>query len=85
MLQAPTSSSSQNTIIYKLSGNIGDIITLKNNEGIEIISFETEKKYSAITISEPTLEINKTYNLYINNIQKDSTKLVQTITQNITN
>lgn len=43
MLQAPTSSSSQNTIIYKLSGNIGDIITLKNNEEIEIISFETEK------------------------------------------
>lgn len=43
MLQAPTSSSSQNTIIYKLSGNIGDIITLKIMKELKLYLLKQKK------------------------------------------
>ena len=66
MWQNPSSNSTQNTVTFQSSGNSGDEVVLKDSEGNEIISFKTEKSYSAIAISNSKIETGKSYTLYVN-------------------
>ncbi len=69
MLQNPSESSTQYTIVVSTNGNNGDTISLKDNSGNELINTETEKSYSAIIISTPELKKGNSYTVYKNDTQ----------------
>lgn len=67
MWQNPSNTSTQNILIYQCNGNVGDVISIKDSNGNEVVSFKTEKTYGAIAISNKNIENNETYTLYKNN------------------
>ena len=58
-------SSSQCSVLYNLTAQqeAGTVITLRDKEGNELISFTPEKKYSSVVISSPKLQTGNTYTL----------------------
>ena len=45
MWQNPSSNSTQYSLTFQTLGNSGDLVSLKDNSGTEIISLKTEKQY----------------------------------------
>lgn len=84
MWQNPSTSSTQYTICFGTSGNSGDKIILKDSNGNEIVNFEAENSYGAITISSPELKKGETYTLYVNQTEKSTQELTSIVTSNLT-
>lgn len=84
MWQNPSTSSAQYTICFGTSGNSGDKIILKDSNGNEIVNFEAENSYGAITISTPELKKGETYTLYVNQAEKSTQELTSIVTSNLT-
>lgn len=84
MWQNPSTSSAQYTICFGTSGNSGDKIILKDSNGNEIVNFEAENSYGAITVSCPELKKGETYTLYVNGTEKSTQELTSIVTSNLT-
>ena len=85
MWQTPSTSSSQYSICFGVSGNKGDSIVLKDSTGNEIVNFTTENSYGAITVSSESLKKGETYTLYVNGEEKGSQELTSIVTSNLSN
>lgn len=66
MWQNPSSNSTQYCLTFGKSGNSGDEVVLKDSSGNIIKTFEAEKSYGAILISNEDIKQGETYELYIN-------------------
>ncbi|MFV0250362.1 MAG: carbohydrate-binding domain-containing protein [Bacilli bacterium] len=66
MIETPSSSSSQNSIVIALNEikSSGTLINLTDSSGNSIISFESSQVFQAIIISSPDLVKNSSYSLY---------------------
>jgi len=69
MLQTPSTSSTQYTIVASETGSSGDRISLKDSSGNEIVNTETVKSYSVVMISSPNLKQGSSYTIYKNGNQ----------------
>lgn len=85
MWQNTSNSSTQYAICFGTSGKAGDSIELKDSSGNIIESFETEKAYGAILISNSKLTKGETYTLYVNGAAVSSQELTNIITSNHSN
>lgn len=83
MAQGFGDSSTQCSVLYNLTAQqeAGTVITLKDKEGNELISFTPEKKYSSVVISSPKLQTGSTYTLTAGSEQTELT-LESTVTSN---
>ncbi|WP_349667333.1 carbohydrate-binding domain-containing protein [Lacrimispora sp.] len=83
MAQGFGDSSTQCFVLYNLTAQqeAGTVITLKDKEGNELISFTPEKKYSSVVISSPKLQTGSTYTLTAGSEQTELT-LESTVTSN---
>lgn len=65
MAQGFDDSSTQCSVLHNLTAQqeAGAVITLKDKEGNELMSFTPEKKYSSVVISSPKLQTGSTYTL----------------------
>ena len=75
MAQGFGDSSTQCSVLYNLTAQqeAGAVITLKDKEGNELISFTPEKKYSSVVISSPKLQTGSTYTLTAGSEQTELT------------
>ena len=85
MWQNPSTTSKQYSICFGAAGSSGDSIVLKDSNGNEIVSFKTEKNYSAVTISSSSLKQGETYTLYVNGTSAGSQEITSIVTSNMTN
>ena len=83
MAQGFVDSSTQCSVLHNLTAqqDAGTVITLKDKEGNELISFTPEKKYSSIVISSPRLQTGSTYTLTAGSEQAELT-LESVVTSN---
>ncbi len=58
-----SSSSTQGAMLVSASGSAGDVITLKDSSGNELVTYTTEKTYSCVIISCPEITSGSTYTL----------------------
>jgi len=65
MAQAPSTSSSQNSIMVTLTSISTKLVRLIDEEGNELFTFVPGKSYNSIVISSPELTKNHSYSLYI--------------------
>lgn len=84
MFESPSNSSKQNIIICSLNGSSGDKITVKDSQENEIASFEAEKKYQIIVISNDNIKQGETYKIYVNDTQQAELEVNSNITSNYT-
>ncbi len=82
MWQNPSNSSIQYSLTFQTSGKAGDKVILKDSSGTEIATFETEKAYGVITISNASITNGNTYTLYVNGTSVGSIKASSTVTSN---
>ncbi|KPU44287.1 hypothetical protein OXPF_24550 [Oxobacter pfennigii] len=82
MAQTPDTSSTQPSIMMYFSTvqQAGTKITLKDDNGKEIISFAPAKQFGTIVISAPDLKTGSNYTLYSNESQIVSFSLSDTVT-----
>lgn len=75
MAQGFGDSSTQCSVLHNLTAQqeAGTVITLKDKEGNELISFTPEKKYSSLVISSPKLQTGSTYTLTAGSEQAELT------------
>lgn len=83
MWQNPSSNSTQYALTFQTSGNSGDVISLKDSSGIEISSFEAEKTYEGIIISNANINQGNTYTLYVNGTSVGSLQANNIITSQV--
>lgn len=82
MWQNPSTNSTQYSLTFQISGKSGDKIILKNSSGTEIATFEAEKTYGAITISNASISKGDTYTLYVNGTSVGSLEANNIVTSN---
>ena len=82
MWQNESTNSTQYALAYKVSGNIGDEVVLRDSSGNLVTSFKTEKTYQGIMISNSKIENGKTYTLYINGSENASLTVDGIVTTN---
>lgn len=82
MWQNPSDNSTQHVLTFQTSGNPGDVVSIKDDSGTEVISFETEKMYGGITVSNENIKQGKTYTLYVNGTSVASLEANNIITSN---
>lgn len=75
MWQNPSNTSTQYSLTFQISGNVGDEIVVKDSSGVEITSFKAEKSYGCITISNSSIKNGETYTLYKNGSEEGSIKV----------
>ncbi len=75
MAQGFVNSSTQCSVLHNLTAQqeAGTVITLKDKEGNELISFTPEKKYTSVVISSPKLQTGSTYTLTAGSEQAELT------------
>lgn len=75
MAQGFVDSSTQCSVLHNLTAQQegGTVVTLKDKEGNELISFTPEKKYSSVVISSPKLQTGSTYTLTAGSEQAELT------------
>ncbi len=78
MLQRPDSSSKQKSISFTLSSKIanGSKISLKDENGNEITSFEAKEDFKTLIISNEKL-YNNTYYVYVNGEKTNNTGIIK--------
>ncbi|MBR3152940.1 MAG: carbohydrate-binding domain-containing protein [Clostridia bacterium] len=84
MWQNPSTTSSQYSICFGVSGNSGDKIVLKDSNGNEIADITATKAYGVILISSKDLKQGETYSLYVNGTESGSQELSSIVTSNVT-
>ena len=77
MLQNPGKSSKQKYFSLNLNSKIslGTRISLKDNEGTEVISFTADEDFKTLIISNSKLS-NKTYYIYVNDKKTENSKTI---------
>ena len=66
MAQAPTTSSTQSSVLLNISGqSAGTLVNLQNAAGESILTFAPAKAYSSILFSSPDLAQGTEYTLYV--------------------
>ena len=65
MAQNFDNSSTQCSLLCNCSGNSGSTITLKDSDGNEILSFESENSFSSLLLSAPEMKTGETYTLSV--------------------
>lgn len=83
MWQNPSSTSTQYSICFGISGDSGDNIVLKDSSGSEIASVNTTKAYGAIVFSSSDLKQGETYSIYVNGSESGSQALTSVVTSNV--
>lgn len=78
MLQTPSTTSSQYSIVVVASGKSGDTIKLQDSNGKDLVNMETVKSYSAVIISSPDIQKGESYEL-LQNGNKVSTMTVNSV------
>jgi hypothetical protein len=75
MAQAPSTSSTQASILYGLdsSGSAGDVIVLYDDEGSVLFEFEAIKTYASIVISVPSLSVGDVVTLEVDGDSEEIT------------
>lgn len=68
MAEAPSETSSQNSILmyYSNTQGAGTTVRLEDNKGIAIVTFAPQKEYNSIVISSPEIKKGESYTLYAN-------------------
>ena len=65
MAQSPSTSSKQNSVnVFLSSQSANTLISIKNENGEDIVTFAPSKTYQSVIISSPDLESNTTYTVY---------------------
>ena len=85
MFESPSSNSKQNILVFNTSGSNGNKLSIKDSSGNEIVSFESEKSYQLVVISNSSIKQGEAYSLYINDSQKTSLQVNSTVTSNSRN
>lgn len=60
------SSSTQASVVANVSGNAGDVVSVVDSAGNEIVSYTTEHAYSWVLASTPDISVGQTYTVKIN-------------------
>lgn len=78
MLQNPDKTSKQKYVSFTLNSKIdnGSKVSLKDNDGNEVISFEAKEDFKTLIISNSNLS-NDTYYLYVNSEKTEYNQLVK--------
>ncbi len=68
MAEAPSSSSSQNNVMVYFTStySAGTLFHLQDSNGIEIVTFKPQHKYSSVTLSSSDLKSGSSYSIYTN-------------------
>lgn len=66
MAQAPSSSSTQNSVKVNLSSqNANTLVHIESEDGEKIITFAPAKQYASVTVSAPSFKTGATYKVYV--------------------
>jgi hypothetical protein len=66
MAQAPSSSSTQNSVKVTLSNQTANtLVRIENEAGEEVVTFTPLKQYSSVVVSSPNLKTGSTYKVYV--------------------
>lgn len=67
MAETPSTSSTQNSIVLVLNSKQpgGTLVHIESETGEEILTFEPLKDYQLFVFSSPELQVNTTFNVYI--------------------
>jgi len=78
MLQSPSKTSKQNSLVFMLENKINKntLITLLNNNDNVIVSFEAKEDFKTLIISKKSL-LNDTYYLYIDGAKTEYSKVIK--------
>lgn len=82
MAEYPASNSEQNVVCYTANSNIstGSSLSIKDSDGVAVLSFVTTKKCQFVTLSCSELTSGKTYELYLNDKLVDSFTIESAVT-----
>ena len=83
MWQNPSSSSTQYSVAFGVSGKSGDVVVLKDSSNNEIASTTTQNSYNAIVFSNSKIKNGETYTLYVNGTNAGSLTTSSSITSNV--
>ncbi len=74
MMQAPSSSSSQYSLVYVLSSNYSEnsVITIKDSSGDEVLNITAKKLYKSVVFSSSKIKKDETYTIYIDGTESGS-------------
>ena len=65
MSQSPSTSSKQNSVnVFLSSQSANTLISIKNENGEDIVTFAPSKTYQSVIISSPSLQSNTKYFVY---------------------
>lgn len=65
MLVTPSTDSQQNSITASVSGKAGSTLSVKTEDGVELISFVVAKQYTTFTVSHPDIKIGDKISVYV--------------------
>lgn len=75
MMQVPSNTSTQNSIVLSFSSQSETSgIQITKNDGTEIITYIPTKRYSSLIFSSPTLNQNEQYSIYLNGTTSENQK-----------
>ena len=83
MWQNPSTSSTQYSLAFNISGKAGDVIVLKDSSNNEIASATTENSYGAILFSNSKIKNGETYTVYVNGTSSGSQTVSSIVTSNV--
>lgn len=74
MMQAPSSSSSQYSLVFVLSSNYSEnsVITIKDSSGDEVLNITAKKLYKSVVFSSSKIKKDETYTIYIDGTESGS-------------
>ena len=65
MLVTPSTQSQQNSVTASVSGKAGSTLSIKTQDGEELICFAVAKQYTTFTVSHPDIKIGDKISVYI--------------------
>lgn len=73
MAQGFSNNSIQNSVMINFSRNIkaGELVSIIDSNGIEILTYKANKNYQNLVISAPTLKLNDNYIIYIGGVSEN--------------
>lgn len=74
MMQAPSSSSSQYSLVFVLSSNYSEnsVITIKDSSGDEVLNITAKKLYKSVVFSSSKIKKDETYTIYVDGSESGS-------------
>lgn len=80
MAQAPGTGSTQCSLSVSLSGNAGDVVTLRSASGQTLLSFTAQSAFQHAVLSAPGLTVGENCMVMLNGAQAQSVTLTGTVT-----